>query len=219
MTKIFEEPIKSSFSQFHELAENLNSTVKKFDVNFKKSLDIIADRGWYMSMDMSLGKIFSTAGDAMLNKDSNVDLVLTKYYKKGRKTIVSKLSFHYPERASLLAEALYCHNKKKYAASTLLFLSQADGIFEGNLFKITNDKAKLKKQLAEAQQSEYLIEVITKIRGIDSVVANKHNFKSDLNRHECMHGLTMDYGTEVNSLKALSLLCFVSDLTNRPGSK
>ncbi|MDF2437057.1 MAG: hypothetical protein K0Q95_1433 [Bacteroidota bacterium] len=31
-----------------------------------------------------------------------------------------------------------------------------------------------------------------------------------------MHGLNMTYGTEMNSLKALSLLCFVSDLTNRP---
>lgn len=30
-----------------------------------------------------------------------------------------------------------------------------------------------------------------------------------LNRHEVMHGLVSDYGTELNSLKAFSVLCFV----------
>ena len=210
------EPMKASFTEFDTFAQKFSSAAKKLDSNFKKCLDILADKGWYVSMDMSLGDIFTNAANAMLNKDSNVDITLTKYYKTNRKSFVLKLSNFYPDRADLLSQALYCHNKKQYAASTLLFLSQADGIFEGNLFKISKDKARLKKQLADAQSSHYLIEVITKIRGIDSFTGNKTNYKSDLNRHECMHGLNTTYGTEMNSLKALSLLCFISDLTNRP---
>ena len=45
------------------------------------------------------------------------------------------------------------------------------------------------------------------IRNSDSSRKDTTNFFSELNRHKVMHGLTSDYGNEINSLKALSLLC------------
>lgn len=33
-----------------------------------------------------------------------------------------------------------------------------------------------------------------------------------LNRHEVLHGVNVNYGTEVNSLKCMSLLIYISDL-------
>ena len=38
------------------------------------------------------------------------------------------------------------------------------------------------------------------------------NFPCKLNRHEILHGINADYGTEVNSLKVISLLKYISDL-------
>ena len=45
----------------------------------------------------------------------------------------------------IIKEAIDCHNEKKYHASTILFLSQADGMCGGYLFKGGNKKKDLKK--------------------------------------------------------------------------
>jgi hypothetical protein len=37
-------------------------------------------------------------------------------------------------------------------------------------------------------------------------------FPCHLNRHEILHGISTDYGTEINSLKVISLLKYISDL-------
>jgi hypothetical protein len=37
-------------------------------------------------------------------------------------------------------------------------------------------------------------------------------FPCHLNRHQIMHGTSTDYGTEINSLKVISLLKYISDL-------
>lgn len=207
-------PFSKTFKEFSLISDKQFEGLRKLDKNFKISLDILADYGWYISRDMRLLDIFSHAGKALLNNKKGVDEAMLTYYKGSVKQIITKLIFNYPERKGILTEALECHKKKQYSASILILLSQADGIVQGNLFKIAKDKVNLKKVLSENQSSEYLVEVLSKVRGIDSVISNKSNYKSDLNRHEIMHGLTNDFGTELNSLKALSLISFISDLLN-----
>jgi len=46
---------------------------------------------------------------------------------------------------------------------------------------------------------------------VDTCKKDKSNYFSNLNRNGVMHGLHLDYGNEKNSLKALSLFCFLSD--------
>ncbi|MDF2437058.1 MAG: hypothetical protein K0Q95_1434 [Bacteroidota bacterium] len=91
------EPMKASFSEFDKFARDFGTAVKKLDHNFKKCLDILADKGWYVSMDMRLGDIFSGAANALLKKDSNVDLAMMKFYKSNRKYFILKLSSNNPE--------------------------------------------------------------------------------------------------------------------------
>jgi len=38
------------------------------------------------------------------------------------------------------------------------------------------------------------------------------SFPCKLNRHAILHGQDPDYGTEINSLKSISLLVYISDL-------
>ena len=39
-----------------------------------------------------------------------------------------------------------------------------------------------------------------------------HKFNCHLNRHEILHGINTNYGIEINSLKVISLLKYISDL-------
>lgn len=50
---------------------------------------------------------------------------------------------------------------------------------------------------------------------VDTRKEDNSNYFTNLNRHGVMHGLEVNYGTEVNSLRALSFLCFITDFYNR----
>jgi hypothetical protein len=110
-------------------------------------------------------------------------------------------------------EAFSAHKKKQYFASTILFLSQADGICEGKVFR---GKKVFNNYIESKKASTLIRSVLGQVSPIDIDTRNpdRANYFSDLNRHGVMHGLHVDYGTEENSLKALSLLCFISDFVN-----
>jgi hypothetical protein len=185
--------------------------IRKLDAPFKKSLDILADHGWYISKATTLGDIFENTKAAIQKDTSKIDKAMTKLFKSEQKSIHKKLIANHPDRKNILNEAFNCHSKKYYHASITLFLSQADGIMAGKLYLIKNDKAALKNYLSTAQYTDYIKEVLTKVRGIDCFTDDISKHNSDLNRHAMMHGLTSDFGNEVNSYKAMSLLNFVED--------
>ena len=98
-----------------------------------------------------------------------------------------------------------------YFASTALFLTIADGLCNGYLFKTKQNKLNLKQELSKTHCLEEFLSLITEVSAIDIAHAKKINFPSTLNRHGVLHGLDFDYGTKTNSLKALSLLAFIGD--------
>lgn len=200
--------IESGLDSFAQRFEN---SLKLLDAGHRKALGIIADHGWYVSAEMSLKFIYSHAEEILNGDDRTLDKSMLKYFKKHRKSIVSNLCKSFPNRAHIFREALKCHNKKLYHASTVLFTTQADGIFEGKLFRIKKEKQALKEFLDESEYSDYFIQLMTQIRGIDCDINSNSSFKSDLNRHSVMHGHSLEYGNEINSLKSLSLLCFIVD--------
>ncbi len=141
------------------------------------------------------------------NQEKIVQEILLKYYRNNIKHIESRLCNVIPERQKLIREAFNAHKLQMYFSSTLIFLSQADGICEGKMFRKKNEFIKF---LETKEKHEIVTAVLGKKSAIDIWTGKKSNYYSDLNRHEVMHGLYQDYGNEINSLKALSLLCFIA---------
>jgi hypothetical protein len=91
-------------------------------------------------------------------------------------------------------------------------LSTADGIFNGELFRVKNGVMNtLKKQLDKKRYLKEFGDLLLKMSPIDSGYSKAEEFNSSLNRHKVMHGKDVNYGTKINSLKALSLLAFICD--------
>ena len=115
-------------------------------------------------------------------------------------------------KKNLISEAFKAHKNKMYYSSTILFLSQVDGIGEGKIFR---GKKALKEYLSKGKHFDLFDNVLQEETAINvDTRKSKTNYFSDLNRHGVMHGLHFNYGNEKNSLKALSLLCFISDSIN-----
>ena len=97
-------------------------------------------------------------------------------------------------------------------------LSQADGICNGQLFRTKKEKESLKKYLAKTESRSFnniLFQMITNESTIDTGYSKKEINGNSLNRHSVVHGLDVNFGTRINSLKAFSLLSFVTDWVNR----
>jgi len=134
-----------------------------------------------------------------------------------------------PERKEFIQDAIWAHQQQKYTLSTVAFLQQADGIskeYTGtNLFrkpKKADNVHSILKKLSDLPQANPDDNNLLKVifypyhyfsEGIETHAVYKSN--NDINRGEILHGNDLNYHTEINSLKALSLLASINLLLKR----
>lgn len=120
-------------------------------------------------------------------------------------------------RAAILESAFNAHKRKEYALSIPVFLIQADGICYDLINKqlySTKDKVSVltgyaKTITADTFRSILLYPLTQPIPISASAKVRAEDF-NDLNRHQVIHGEVTNYNTELNSLKTVSLLNYVS---------
>ena len=199
------------------LIQKAVESFSKFYTHSANGLKQIADYGWYLDGGITMGHGNNLMEEALKNNQAFIDNYLMDYYGNNIDDLASSLSKNDDQKIIIL-EAIDCHKKSKFFASTILFLSLADGICNGLLFKTRNEKDALRKYLEEFGAGNFatvLFGQIVKESAIDEYFPKRGKYNSLLNRHGIMHGLDSSYGTKINSLKAFSLLSFVSDFVDR----
>lgn len=96
--------------------------------------------GWYISSDSDVFSIIKLREYIEKSEIDKVDEIMKQHYTSNLDTILKNLSNLYPDRKEIFLQATSSHKQGMYYASTLLFLSQADGICKGNPFVLRNDK-------------------------------------------------------------------------------
>lgn len=178
-----------------------------------ESTKILLNYGWYISGDIQMKKISETIELIKNDEIETAEKLLVEFYKKNIKNIEARLISKHTERENIFKEAFLAHKNKMFYSSTILFLSQGDGISEGKIF---HNRQNLEKHLNKDKNPDFvrLLKDDSPLN-VPSIKVKKSKYFSKLNRHAVMHGEDTNYGTEINSLKALSLCCFVSDWYNR----
>lgn len=192
--------------------------IKRFGEISNQGFKKLASYGWYVDADISLGYTTGLMEEAINGNQKYIDEYFSEYYRNSmdeKKGLISRKS---DSRSKIIEEAFFCHQNKMYYASTTLFLSQADGICSGLLFRTRKNKEALKQYISNNKGGSFFSIIMTAIENtnaIDSLYAEINLYESQLNRHGVMHGWDTDFGNELNSLKAFSLLAFVSDFIDR----
>lgn len=179
------------------------------DYTFEETERIFADYGWYIPPFIGIGIVFQLVDLFESNNVNEAENLLVKYFKINLKEIESDLIKSLPERKDILREAFLSHRKKLFYCSTILFLSQADGICDSIIFR-GREIGKIKNK----DKNHPIINILAEKNSLTdhyNKETKNSNYFSDLNRHGVVHGISNDYGNELNSLKALSLVCCVSD--------
>lgn len=172
---------------------------------------LLSHHGWYLCSSIPTGSAWKALSSARAGYPDQAENICASYYRAELPALEERLCIRHKDRKNLLGEAFECHRTHLYFASTILFTSQADGLGDGKLLS----KGKSKKYLSKQHSPRIATEVLSATSAITAGYGSKSNFFSDLNRHDMMHGLSSSYGTEINSLKALSLLMFTSDFVGR----
>lgn len=180
----------------------------------KQNVVVMAERGWFPN--------WYTFFYEPEEKASDIDSLMSMHLIDCWEEMTEKIIELCPNREHILKAAFKLHIEENYIASIPLFISQADGIFceEIKTFLFAGDKPKdvLEMMLETGDLQRGFFEDILlepyKIKTQFSEGVRKfsgNDKKKAPNRSGILHGHRkhLDYGTELNSLKSLSLLAFV----------
>jgi hypothetical protein len=177
----------------------------------------LAQRGWYLSMAMDFKFLYFLKSYQDADKLKNVDALMIIYLRKHLDEIQGYITAAFPKRAAILAGALAAHVRKEYVLSVPTLLAQADGICSELLgtqlyarSKGTPHTAKAVEPYSSSDLMSSLLEPLRLAGALNAYDHERSKFPDVLNRHEVLHGKSLDYGSEINSLRAISLLSYLS---------
>lgn len=208
----FNKQLNSFLEPISEYIKQYNVIFKSFAENFERwqsqnrvyVIDIVA-QGWYPT-PMS----FYAKPKGEFDLDEYMARELTENWEELSEEIINS----YPNRSHILKTAFELHKQQNYIASIPLFYAQADGIccehFKSFLFAGNRVGESLEGLEPDSMLEVFLTPYILKNHH-NAGISCKKSARVAPNRNGILHGHRkhLDYGTEVNSLKAFSLLCFV----------
>jgi len=209
--------------QIGSMRETLKAFADFYNMNqehFRSCCMTLAKRGWFLDPHMPMS-LLSDLADTIEENPAIADEILMQWFQERLDEIEAELVRASPKRAHILRSAFNAHREEDYYNSVPAFLKEADGMWH-DLFGENVFLAKARKSIAqevEAYQPYGFISssLVPLLRSTLPLWMNKNQqeewmkmHRTDalpgLNRHEILHGNSVDYGTETNSLKAVSFL-------------
>lgn len=202
---------------------DLAAAFKLLPEAMQTAISALAEEGWFISPGTSLSEPAQAAKLFLAGERKKGNRHLVSCFQRNLDDIEKAIVEALPGRAALISSAFAAHRCRQFELAIPVFLAQADGICsdlaDGSLFQSerSNRKARARPETA-AFVDDFEHDMFWRIllsplgRKIPlNFTANERpeNF-TGLNRHLVMHGESLDYGTEINSLKCISLLTYLT---------
>jgi hypothetical protein len=181
----------------------------------------MVEHGWFFNPTMDAATFFYLADLVNSKKGEELDRKMSDYFRGQLAAIETDLIAKNPDRGRILSEAFEAQRGNKYVLSIPVFLAQIDGISKELLgaeyFRYAESKnspAKLIQQITGDYFLESALRALIPKGPMRASAGDRErlNCPPILNRHAVLHGEDLSYGTELNSLKAISLLNFMSEM-------
>jgi archaellum component FlaC len=212
----FENPILKHLDVFKEIGERLKIYTEKTP----EHLLLIAQQGWFIDLESELNLPSRVAYKIQDREFDDADALLIDYYNENLDLIFERLVNRHPNRKEILVQIMKAYRDKSYSMLIPVVLTQVDGIcfdFTKAKFFIKERKNYLPQVTSEIEKlaGNFLDIYLSPLQNQTPIMAREQDislFPCHLNRHEILHGINTEYGSEINSLKVISLLKYISDL-------
>ena len=197
--------------------EELQRTFRELPPRTQEALLLLGNHGWYMDLEMSIPELWQLKGALEKGNVLEAEHALREYFENRLEKIEISISKRFPRRARLVRAAFNAHRKREYELSIPVLLAQTDGICKEvvnqYLFIKQNKKPSTAIYVEQIATDSYKAALLSPLARTLPISASQHERSSGtnvLNRHTVLHGDSLDYGTEINSLKAISLISYVA---------
>lgn len=181
---------------------------------------LLIERGWCLDLEVphvDLQRMVYAIEDG---EEAEVQDALIDYFRDRLDAIEAALKQRHPQRAAVLEDAFQAHREGRYSLSVPVFLAQADGLtFDGVQRQLFSRKrSKGVTGFVECLPEDDMLTIYWSVFTIEAdapLTRDTHKLPpgfDGLNRHAVFHGTDPNYGTEVNSLRAVSVLNLASYL-------
>ena len=188
-----------------DLLTNLTKFVER------DSVQDLMQHGWFPDLDLTAHQI-EHAARAFDDNPEQANALLCERFQDRVDSIEAKVTSLFPNRSEILCEAFQAHRQGHYYLSVAVLLAQVDGFFYDRWAKtlfFRSDREALAEHI-ELMPNKLAREMVRVLLDDDWPLIMTRGTRPEaftgLNRHQVLHGEVTDYGTEENSLKAISLL-------------
>lgn len=204
---------KKDFEEFQKFS------IRHNDDAVKHISRVLMESEWFIWAD-NMPAIDAAMMAFEIGDVQDIDAYMCSFFHDKIIEIQKRLSIGMPTRERQIYEIFKSHDDNMYHSSIVLALSVADGIcregMNSGLYSRENKKIKISKILNEYEFNERERAMCSLIENIYEITEKDDGTdlqKKKLHRHHILHGSSSEYGTEINSLKAISLLCYMYDMT------
>lgn len=203
----------------HEVFESIGN---QFPADIEQTSISLMNRGWFIWFFEGYMDDFTEKFKHLIKAtESEQDLYMKKYVNERIEYIESELCILYPNRSEQIEQAFAAHQAQLYYSSVPVFIALAEGIGKEifpklGIFSKQNGEPKTANLINQISGIDILEEAVLKPLKVKSNVTKSihdpsANDMKSFNRHLIMHGLSDSYGSEINSLKAISLVSFIHE--------
>ncbi len=215
----FVKALTNKFQEVRQAYQKSQANLNHLVTGLPDLLNLILAESWYPDFKFSIDDSIKLESASTSENFGIIESKLITYFRANSNEIKKRLFENYPERASILGDAFEAFDQKKYSLAIPVFLAQADGISYGFLscsfFMYRNSKIKAKDLINKARVTRYASLLLDPLVQLGTARENTSKLigKTDyLNRHGILHGSDLDYPSEKNALKAISLLAYVTSV-------
>lgn len=181
-----------------------------------ESTKILANYGWYLPFEFDVFSINSLIDTLEENKLEFVDEELIRMFDNEMDYVEKELLNNFPTRKNPIQAAIRAHCNQEYYLSIPVFFAQTEGICKeltGKRFFSIRGEKPLTEAWASQFNGDSILSILLEPMRNTGITRKKQDALNPigLNRHDVLHGDSIDYGIKVNSYKALSLLNYVGE--------
>lgn len=216
-TKQIQQYQKSLSSIITPAFEELQRSFRELPPKIQEALLLLAQHGWYLDFNMPLPSLWDIKEAISSGEIDEVEEALVEYFESQLDEIENSFNAQFPHRSHIIASAFKAHRNGEYFLSIPVLLAQTDGIckevVDQYLFMKKDKKPRTAIYVEQIAADTYKAALLSPLAASTPIGASEHEREQGfnlLNRHMVLHGESLDYGSKVNSLKAISLVNYVS---------
>lgn len=218
----FTPEIGNSFKAFqNQLAPVLAQMGRSFQEmppKLQAAVLTLGQHGWYLDMNMTLPVLWRLEKALLEGHQIDAEEILCRHFEGRLDDIEETLLVKLPTRAALLRSAFKAHREGEFNLSIPVLLAQSDGVCKdiSNRYLFMKERGTSRPQTAAYVEGfaskDFMAAALSPLTGPLPVSASERQREpnsQELNRHAVMHGESLTYGTQINGLKAISLLNYL----------